>query len=779
MSYDWNRELASCYPDYYKWNQWIFLKMYEQGLVYRREAPINWCPGCNTVLANEQVEDGKCWRCDSEIEEKLLEQWFIKITEYADQLLDDLDKLEGKWPEKVRTMQKNWIGRSYGTEIEFNIVEADGSDTGKSVKTFTTRPDTIFGVTYLVLAVDHPLVMELAKDTEHEQKVKDFVHEQKKRSITDRTAEGKEKNGLFIGKYFVNPVNGEKCPIWIADYALMEYGTGAVMAVPAHDQRDFEFAKKYSLPIKVVINPPTWDLYPEQMNQAYVEPGHLVNSGQFNGIFNEDSKEQISKWLEDNSWGTRTVNYKLRDWLISRQRYWGTPIPMVYCPKCGTVPESYENLPVELPDEVDFTVKGNPLATSTSFVNTKCPVCGEASKRETDTMDTFFDSSWYFFRYCSPGYDKAPFDQEQADYWMPVNQYIGGIEHAILHLLYARFFTKVLRDIGLTKSDEPFQKLLTQGMLTMDGAKMSKSKGNVIDPCEMIDSFGSDTVRFFILFAALPEKELDWSDSGVNGIYKFLKRYTALVEETHNPRDSIKDEVIVSKVNRLIKQVTTNMNEYRFNIALKEIMQFVNFLSANLSHVSNETFRMVLTDLNRLLAPFTPHICEEAWQLLGHESFISLETWPIADESKISDSIEAKENLVETVRSDILSVLKLARVENPRKATILVSPQWKHDVFENVKNELESTRNVGEIIPRVMIPEHGTEIAKLVPTLVKDPSKIPQVCLSEEDEFKTLLKNKDLLAEELNLEIELEKASESTEQKSGKAMPGKPAIILN
>ncbi|MCK5234639.1 MAG: leucine--tRNA ligase, partial [Candidatus Aenigmarchaeota archaeon] len=525
FSYDMSSETATCMPEYYRWNQWIFLKLFEKGIAYKKEAPINWCPGCATVLANEQVEDGKCWRCKSVVVKKDLSQWFFKITEYADELLDDLDRLD-EWPEKVKVMQKNWIGKSNGTEIYFKVKDMD-----LEISTFTTRPDTVFGITYLVFAPEHPVVKKLIKGTKDEMKIQKFIDKVEKESVIDRTAEGKEKNGVFTGRYFINPVNGEECPIYVADYAIMDYGTGAVMAVPAHDRRDFDFAKKYKLPVKVVIQPKGKKLDASKMKEAYINPGVLVNSAEFDGIDNESAKAKITKWLEKKKLGRKTINYKLRDWLISRQRYWGTPIPIVYCDKCGIVPVPEEELPVVLPKGAKFDGKGNPLETVESFVDVKCPLCSGKARRETDTMDTFVDSSWYFFRYTDNMNDKLPFGMKEHKYWMPVDQYIGGVEHAILHLLYARFFTKALRDIGLTAVDEPFRRLFTQGMVLKDGVKMSKSVGNVVDPGLIIGKYGADTARLFIMFAALPEKELEWSDKGVIASYRFLNKVHNLVAD--------------------------------------------------------------------------------------------------------------------------------------------------------------------------------------------------------------------------------------------------------
>ncbi|HDD46401.1 MAG TPA: leucine--tRNA ligase, partial [Candidatus Aenigmarchaeota archaeon] len=509
FSYDWSREIRTCDPDYYKWNQWIFLQFFKRGLVYRKKAPVNWCPSCQTVLANEQVIEGKCWRCKTKVTQKELEQWFINIRKYANELLKGLEKLKG-WPERVKIMQENWIGKSEGAEIEFKI---EGSN--KSIKIFTTRPDTIYGVTFMVFAPEHPMVRELVKGTEYESKVEEFIERVRAESLAERTDESKPKEGMFIGRYAINPVNGERVPIYIGDFVIYEYGGGAVMAVPAHDQRDFEFAKKHGIEIKVVIRPGDKELKAEEMERAYVDDGIMVNSGKFNGMHNREAMKKIVEYLEELGVGKAKVEYKLRDWLISRQRYWGTPIPIIYCEKCGVVPVKEEDLPVLLPDDVKFTGKGNPLQTSKTFLNVSCPKCGGKARRETDTMDTFFDSSWYFFRYCSPNTSNAPFDKEAVEYWCPVDQYIGGIEHATMHLIYARFFTKALRDLGLVSIDEPFTNLLTQGMVIKDGAKMSKSLGNVVDPGEMIEKYGADTVRLFILFASSPEKELEWSDKGI------------------------------------------------------------------------------------------------------------------------------------------------------------------------------------------------------------------------------------------------------------------------
>ncbi|MCD6557407.1 MAG: leucine--tRNA ligase [Candidatus Aenigmarchaeota archaeon] len=679
LSYDWRRMIKTCSPEYYKWNQWLFLKFLERGLAYKKKSPVNWCPGCKTVLANEQVENGRCWRCKSTVEVKNIDQWFFKITAYADELLSDLDKLD--WPERVKTMQRNWIGKSEGTLVNFRL---KGSD--DIIPVFTTRPDTLFGVTFIVFAPEHPKVMELVAGTKYEEKVKNFV---KKVVIEDRftrTAEDKEKEGMFIGKYAVNPLNGEEIPIYIANFVLLEYGTGAIMAVPAHDQRDFEFAKKYNIPIKVVITPKDKELRPEELKEAYVGEGVLVNSGEFDGMSNIAAMEKINDFIEKNGYGKRTVQYKIRDWLISRQRYWGTPIPVVYCDKCGIVPVPEKDLPVELPTDVKFDGKGNPLETSETFVRTNCPKCGGPARRETDTMDTFVDSSWYFFRYCDPTNDKAPFDKNKVKYWCPVDQYIGGIEHAILHLLYARFFTKVMRDIGLVDIDEPFSRLLCQGMITKDGAKMSKSLGNIVEPKEIIKKYGADTARLFMLFTALPEKEFEWSDRGVESCFRFIKRVWKLVTEDALLSEKItnKDKYILTKLQRTIEDVTKKIAKFQFNLAVGSLMGFVNEVCKYKElPVNKDVYNEVIEKVLILLTPFTPHICEELWEHLGKKPFISLEKWPEPDESKIDEELERMEEAVSKTVEDIREIIKITK-KKPKKVCLYVIPK-EFDYFkENV-----------------------------------------------------------------------------------------------
>ncbi len=639
LSYDWDREVATCLPEYYKWNQWFFIKMLEKGLAYRKKGYVNWCGSCGTVLANEQVEEGKCWRCESEVVQKELVQWFFRITDYAEELLEYLDRLPG-WPERVLTMQRNWIGKSIGCEIDFQLVDVEGVD---KITVFTTRADTLFGATFMSIAPEHPLVEKLIAGRPREAEVRAFADKVMRESKIERTAETGEKEGVFTGAYAVNPVNGEKIPIWAANFVLAEYGTGAVMAVPAHDQRDFEFARKYGLPVKAVINPPGAALNPDEMDAAYVEPGVMTGSGSFDGTPSEDGKSAVAHHLESLGRGRKTVNYRLRDWGVSRQRYWGTPIPVVYCEKCGVVPVPVAELPVLLPTDVSFDEKGaSPLATDSSFLSAVCPACGGQAKRETDTMDTFVDSSWYFLRYCGPG-DGVPFARPGSDYWMSVDQYIGGIEHAVLHLLYARFFTKVIRDLGLTSADEPFVNLLTQGMVIKDGAKMSKSKGNVVDPDALINEYGADTARLFSLFASPPERDLEWSDQGVEGSFRFLSRVWRLVRDNlellFTPLSapaggfSRKAEGLRRLTHRTIKKVTEDIDgRFHFNTAIAAVMELVNalyqFEPDNSAEGEAHAFKEAVDSTVLLLAPFAPHIASELWESMGNKGTPESAGWP-------------------------------------------------------------------------------------------------------------------------------------------------------
>lgn len=640
LSYDWDREVATCKPDYYKWMQWIFIQFYKKGLAYKKESPVNWCPSCATVLANEQIVDGECERCKTAVTKKSLSQWYFKITDYADRLLDGLDDLEG-WPNKVKIMQKNWIGRSYGAEVVFKI---DGFD--YNLEVFTTRPDTLFGVTYMVLAPEHPYVLDLVGGSDREREVKAYIEEVKKKNEIERSSTTGEKTGVFLGRYAINPVNEKKIPIFISDYVLMNYGTGAIMAVPAHDERDFAFAKKFNLEILPVISPDGKKISGSDLKEAIIEDGIMLNSGKYDGRKNREVSDEIVAELQKRDIGEKKVNYRLRDWLISRQRYWGTPIPMIYCDNCGWIPEEESKLPVLLPTDVEFTGKGeSPIATSKTFKDVSCPKCGKKAEREVDTMDTFLDSSWYYLRYCDARNTERIFDKEKVDYWMNVDQYIGGVEHAILHLMYARFFQMALTDLGYTKSQEPFKNLLTQGMVVKDGKKMSKSIGNIVAPSEIIESYGADTARLFILFAAPPERELDWSDEGVEGSYRFINRVYKLVYENiarypdvlpvDFTNDNKADKELLFVLNSTVKKVGIDIGErFNFNTGISAIMELVNFMYKYKEgkDFNPELFKQAIHKLVLILAPFTPHVCEEMWSGLGNETSVHLEAWPIVDE---------------------------------------------------------------------------------------------------------------------------------------------------
>ena len=675
LSYDWEREVATCHPDYYKWMQWIFIQFYNKGLAYKKENPVNWCPSCQTVLANEQVVDGKCERCGTLVGKKELSQWYFKITDYAERLLDNLDKLPG-WPNKVKLMQKNWIGKSIGAEVTFEI---EGYDKGLDI--FTTRADTLYGVTYMVLAPEHPYLRDLVAGSEYEAEVDKYLDEVQHLSDIERTSTTKEKTGVFIGRYCINSLNGKKVPVFISDYVLMDYGTGAIMAVPAHDQRDFEFAKAFDLEIIPVVDPedPEVDLY--NLKEAFAAEGRMINSGKFDGMNNKEAIEKVIEYLEEEGIGRKTVNYKLRDWLISRQRYWGTPIPMIYCEDCGWVPEKEENLPVMLPTDVEFTGKGeSPLATSRTFVDTVCPVCGKPAKRELDTMDTFLDSSWYFLRYCDAQNKDEAFSKEKTDYWMNVDQYIGGVEHAILHLMYARFFQMALYDLGLVSDEEPFKNLLTQGMVIKDGAKMSKSLGNVVSPKEIIEKYGADTARLFILFAAPPERELDWSDKGVEGSYRFINRVYRMVYEfsqkySDAPDDyEIKTEADKSMaywMNYAIKKVSDDIGErFNFNTAISTIMEMVNEMYRyKEGEVNTGLYAAAIRNLIIMLAPFVPHVTEEMWEHLGYGGSVHDQSWPEYDESAlVKDTVEIVVQINGKIKEKINIAGDLSREEMEKTA---------------------------------------------------------------------------------------------------------------
>ncbi|HQI82106.1 MAG TPA: leucine--tRNA ligase, partial [Deltaproteobacteria bacterium] len=640
FSYDWDREIATCDPDYYRWEQLFFIEMYERGLVYRDRTFLNWCDSCKTVLANEQVEDGACWRCGTQVYLREYDQWFFRITRYAQELLDNIEALKEGWPERVLIMQRNWIGRSTGSLLRFQI-----EGTGDDIEVFTTRPDTLYGATFMSIAPEHPLAKTLPRGTSQEGAVKTFVDKTLKEDKFTRTSESYEKEGVFTGRYCLNPLTGFRMPIYVANFVLYDYGTGAVMAVPSHDQRDFEFAKKYGLTIIVVIQPEGEQLDADTMEAAYEGEGILVNSQQFNGMKNTEAMQGITEHLKALGRGEATINFRLRDWGISRQRYWGAPIPVVHCEKCGTVPVKKEDLPILLPEGVTLTGTGeSPIAQVESFVNTTCPKCSGPAKRETDTMDTFVESSWYFIRYCSPNHRDKAFDRKEVAYWMPVDQYIGGIEHAILHLMYSRFYTMVLRDLGYVDFAEPFQRLLTQGMVIKDGAKMSKSKGNVVDPEEMINRYGADATRLFTLFAAPPEKDMDWSDQGIDGTYRFLTRLWRLAMDIRDlPGTSAISTVpasmepVMRKTHQTIRKVTEDVDKrFRFNTAIAAMMELVNDLYKAKETVQGQDEAAVLKyaveHLLIMLSPFVPHIADELWEAMGRQGRLFEHPWPAYDE---------------------------------------------------------------------------------------------------------------------------------------------------
>lgn len=662
LSYDWSKLLITSSPEYYKWNQYFFLKLYEKGLIYRKESAVNWCSKCETVLANEQVHNGKCWRHgDTDVEIRQLEQWFIKITNYAEELLQ-LDKLE--WPERIKAMQKNWIGKSFGVEIIFKINNQDWS-------IFTTRPDTLFGVTFLVISAQHSRLKELiTKD--QEENVDNFLKNLK--SVSEKELETLDKEGVFTGSYAVHPLTHERIPIYAGNFVVADYATGMVMAVPAHDQRDFEFAKKYNLPIKVVIGSKT------ELDKAYVGGGLLVNSGRFDELENNKAKEEIIKYLESKELGKKVVNYKLRDWLVSRQRYWGTPIPMVYCDSCGIVPVKENDLPIKLPEEVKFG-EGNPLATSKKFLVTKCPTCGRKARRETDTMDTFFDSSWYYFRYCDNKNKKKPFDSQKISSWLPVDQYIGGAEHACMHLIYARFFTKALRDLGFVNIDEPFLRLFNQGMLHgTDGNKMSKSLGNVVTPEEVSEKYGIDTARLFLMSQASPEKDTFWNEKGIEGSAKLINKIILFSEAIKFKKSS---ERLQSKLNKNIREISEDIEKFRYNLAIIKIRELFEYIEQE-KGISKKDFESFL----KLLAPFCPHISEELWHKLGNKKLICKQNWPISDASKINERFEKEDLLVNNLTNDLNNLIRLVKEKGKEvsKAFIYIIPNEKLIYEESLQN---------------------------------------------------------------------------------------------
>lgn len=661
--YDWDREVNTTDPDYYKWTQWIFVKMFEKGLAYEKEMPINWCPSCKTGLANEEVVGGNCERCGSAVTKKNLRQWMLKITAYAERLLNDLQDLE--WPEKVKKMQTDWIGKSYGAEIDFKI---EGLD--KQIKVFTTRPDTLYGATFMVLAPEHEIVSEITTE-ENKEAVEEYVFQASTKSSVDRMAD-KEKTGVFTGRYAINPLNGSKIPIWISDYVLADYGTGAIMCVPAHDERDFAFAKKFNLPIIQVIKKEGEE--PGELQEAYTEEGVMMNSGIFDGISSKEAKEVIANYLQEHGIGKKTVNYKLRDWVFSRQRYWGEPIPIVHCEKCGVVAVPEDQLPVTLPEVESYEPTGtgeSPLAAIEEWVNTTCPKCGCPAKRETNTMPQWAGSSWYFLRYADPHNDKELVSKEMMKKWLPVDMYVGGIEHAVLHLLYARFYTKFLYDIGVVDFEEPFKRLFNQGMITKNGAKMSKSKGNVVSPDELVEKYGADSLRMYELFVGPPELDSEWDDRGIDGVYRFINKVWKLITENKDSLVEATKEMERTR-HKLIYEITTRMEDFHLNTVVSGFMEYTNKL-ANIAKASNGLDKGTIETLIVLLAPFIPHVAEELWEMTGHTESVFQETWPTYDEQKMKeDSIEIAVQVNGKLRSTIEVDINESKESVLEKAKALV-----------------------------------------------------------------------------------------------------------
>jgi len=812
LSYDWTREIYSHDPNYYKWDQWFFLKMFEKGLAYREDSYVNWCAKCATVLANEQAQGGKCWRCNSDVEQRLLTQWFLKIRDYAEELLDGLNVVE--WPEKVKLMQRNWIGRSEGTIIKFPIVGED-----RTVDIFTTRPDTLYGVTFMIYAVEHPDVKKWVQETEYEEEYQNLYNEVMKQDKFERTDIDVEKKGMFIGRYCINPITKEEVPVFCANFVIYEYGSGCVMAVPAHDQRDFEMAHAYNIPIKIVIQPHDYEINIDKMTRAYESDGILVNSEEFNGMENRSAINSITEKLDKIGMGNATVNYKLRDWGISRQRYWGCPIPIIYCDDCGTVPVPFEELPVYLPKDVKFTGSGNPLKTSESFINTKCPKCNKPAKRETDTMDTFIDSSWYFFAFCDPPSVETdlPYNKDIVNYWGNVDQYIGGIEHAVMHLLYARFFTKVGRDLGLQKHDEPFQRLLTQGMINkthpycakcdrfamkaemhdktcklcstnyiMRSVKMSKSYGNTVDPSEIMNAYGADAARFFILFGASPSSGLEWSDEGVGFANKFMNRiFQLFTEPVENLRKekTIRDTLMIYHINQTIKAVTDALESIAIRDAVNNIIQFTNELGKYKNEgVIDEIYKECLEKLAMLLHPIVPHLTEEVWALSGKKDYLSLSSWPSYNEELLTRENDFKWKLMNTTMDDINNIKLVMKKEKLDGIIIVVAAEWKYKFYSSLMILIATTRDQGEIMKELMkdkeLKPYGKFISQTVTKILKNVGKYSKISLTQTEELQFFTDIKPIIEKKFECPVEILREEDSKESKSSQALPGRPAIII-
>ena len=785
FGYDWDREITTCTPAYYRWNQWLFRRFHEAGLVERRDAEVNWCPSCETVLADEQVEgdDELCWRCDTAVEARELDQWFLKITEYADELLEAIDELEG-WPNSVRQMQRNWIGRQHGTTLTFDVSEPDGGSDAAgeetepreygAVEAFTTRVDTVCGATFFALAPDHPISEALAAkdDAVHE-----FVHH-------EADPDGDEPNGVETGLTATNPVTGEELPVFVADFVLSDVGTGALMGVPGHDERDHAFAAKMGVDIEPVIapTPDGWDGEsvpdaPDVSEAAFTDDGVLVNSGEYDGLDSETARERLTAAIET---AEQSVQYQLRDWGISRQRYWGTPIPVVHCDDCGPVLVPESDLPVELPEFVNTT--GNPLDAATEWKQTACPACGEPAVRETDTMDTFVDSSWYFLRYVSPDLADAPFDRDRANDWMPVDQYVGGIEHAVMHLLYSRFFTKVLADHEGLDHREPFTNLLAQGMVQLDGEKMSKSTGNVVSPQRIVDEYGADTARLFMLQAAQPERDFDWSEEGVRSTHRFLARLTDLVEEyaagdaaTDADRATV-DDYVADEIDAAVAIAGAEYDDLTFNVALRETQALVNTLRSYREYADPhpEVYERGLDVAVRLLAPVTPHLAEELWETLGRDGFVVAADWPAATVDR--ETVERRRRLVKNTREDVRDIVEVAGIDDPERIDVVVAPDWKYDALA-IAADSDADNLIGELMAEDHIREQGDAAAAYGQDLQAEREALSKT-LSGDEEYAALRAAAWLIEREFDAPVAVERAADADPDTAAQAAPGRPAIDI-
>ncbi|ESS04391.1 MAG: leucyl-tRNA synthetase [uncultured archaeon A07HR67] len=785
FGYDWNREVTTCTPEYYRWNQWLFRRFHEAGLVERRDAEVNWCPSCETVLADEQVEgdDELCWRCDTAVEARELDQWFLKITAYADELLEDIDELEG-WPNSVRQMQRNWIGRQHGTTLTFDVSEPGGASDGReeatepreygAVEAFTTRVDTVCGATFFALAPDHPISEALAAEDDA---VHEFVHH-------EADPDGDEPNGVETGLTATNPVTGEELPVFVADFVLSDVGTGALMGVPGHDERDHAFAAKMGVDIEPVIapTPDGWDGesvpdVPDVSEAAFTDDGVLVNSGEYDGLDSETARERLTAAIET---AEQSVQYQLRDWGISRQRYWGTPIPVVHCDDCGPVLVPESDLPVELPEFVNTT--GNPLDAAAEWKQTACPACGEPAVRETDTMDTFVDSSWYFLRYVSPGLADAPFDRDRANDWMPVDQYVGGIEHAVMHLLYSRFFTKVLADHEGLDHREPFTNLLAQGMVQLDGEKMSKSTGNVVSPQRIVDEYGADTARLFMLQAAQPERDFDWSEEGVRSTHRFLARLTDLVEgyaagdvATGADRTTV-DDYVADEVDAAVAIAGAEYDDLTFNVALREAQALVGTLRSYREHADPhpEVYERGLDVAVRLLAPVTPHLAEELWETLGRDGFVVAADWPAAAVDR--ETVERRRRLVKNTREDVRDIVEVAGIDDPERIDVVVAPDWKYDALA-IAADSDADNLIGELMAEDHIREQGDAAAAYGQDLQAEREALSET-LSGDEEYEALRAAAWLIEREFDAPVVVERAGDADPDTAAQAAPGRPAIDI-